>query len=54
MPEHELTQILKLWYCVVCKTCCLIAFFALDADSNMGSLNHVNIIGPITDSHRNK
>ena len=50
MPKHESPQVFELDDSVVRECSCLIALFALDADSDMGCLNHVNVIEPITDA----
>ena len=52
MPEHESSQVLELDYRVVRESGRLIALLALDADSNMSSLDHIDIVKPIANSKR--
>ena len=54
MPEEELAQVAELWQRIVSKACCLIAFFAVDSDTYVCRLNHVYIVGTITDRHRSQ
>ena len=52
MPEHESSQVLELDYRVVRESGRLIALLALDTYSNMGRLDHIDIVKPIADSKR--
>ena len=54
MPEEELTQVSELWQRIVSKACCLIAFLAVNSDTYVCRLNHVYIVGTITDRHRSQ
>ena len=49
MPEKESAQELELVDCEVGKRAGLASLFAHDTDANMSSLNHIDIVGPVTD-----
>ena len=52
MPKHKSSQVLELDYRVVRESGRLIALFTLNTDSNMGRLDHIDIVKPIADSKR--
>lgn len=42
---------MELWKSVISKICCQVSFVTLNSDASVGSLDHVDIIGTITNSH---
>jgi len=52
VEEQQSPQILKLANCVISRPGCLLSLQALDADADMGSRNHANIIGTVSDGKR--
>jgi len=49
MPQHEPPQMSKLLHGEVGRERCLPPLAPFDADANMGSLDHPNVISSITD-----
>jgi hypothetical protein len=53
VPEQESSQILELGERIVREGSSLVSFFSEDADSNVGLLDHVDIVGSVTNSQSN-
>ena len=52
MPEEKTTQVLKLAYSEVWEWAGLAAFFTNDTHANVCCLNHVNIVGAVSNRQR--
>lgn len=52
MPEHESTQTLEGRNRIVTESSCLITLFAHDSYTDRCGLNHIYIVGAVTDSKR--
>ena len=50
MHQEQLSQIAKLPNSNVGAACCLQALHTTDANSNVGSLNHGDVVGTVTNS----
>lgn len=48
VPEHKSSQVFELGHCIVWETSSLVSFFTEDTNTNISSLNHVDIISTIT------
>ena len=48
VPEQQSSQVLELYNCIVCESSCLVAFFSLDPDTNVGRLYHIHVVESIT------
>ena len=54
MPEKQLSQIFESWQSIICKRSRLPTFFSKNSNTNMSTLNHIDIIRPISDRHCNQ
>ena len=50
MPDKELCEVAKLGNGEICCEGCLTAFFSYNSDTDIGSLNHGNIIATIANA----
>jgi hypothetical protein len=49
MPHYKTSEALKLGDGVVGEESSLVSLIAFNSDSNLGNLNHVNVVGAVTD-----
>ena len=51
MPKNESSQSLEFLHAEVCKERSLVAFVTFNADSDLGGLDHVDVVTSISDCH---